>query len=330
MRRLALALALVALMAGDAAAWSDIGHQAIGHAAQSLLNERATAAIARTLGLPSLPEGELARMATWPDDIRRLQNIVPPPWEGEALREAQGFVAQFPDHPAWHYVNLPLGTAYPATRKAFTRPNDVVGTILRCIAVLEGRETVAGLTNVIALRFLIHLVGDVHQPLHATAGYFDVSDLAAPRLLRDPARVARGAVNDLGGNRLAFGMSNLHATWDHGVVVALGAPDARALSVELRALITQLRIKPLGDQHLRGPRAWATEASQVAAETAYRGLEFGPARLKPDSTEVERIEIVAPAYSAYVRDPVVLGAAKRQLARAAARLAELLNRLRWL
>ena len=328
MRRLALTLALVALMAGDAAAWSDVGHQAIGHAAEHMLNERTRTAIARTLGPASLPEGALARMGTWLDDVRRLQNVVPPPFEGEALREAQTFVVAFPDHATWHYVNLPLGTPYPESSSAFTRPNDVVGTILRCIAVLEGRETVPGLTPAIAVRVLIHLVGDVHQPLHATAGYFDVSDLARPRLLHDPALAARG-VNDLGGNRLAFGMSNLHATWDHGLVMALGARDARALATELRALARPLRIRALAIPYLLAPRAWATEASQVAEEFAYAGLRFGPARLKPGSTDIERIEIVAPAYESYVRDPELLVAAKRQLARAAVRLADLLNRLRW-
>jgi hypothetical protein len=315
------ALLLLAVGAAEAAAWGDLGHQAIGRAAQQLLDEETKAAIARAAGLAALRDDELARMGTWPDDVRRLLAGTPRPIDAA---EAQAFVARFPDHAAWHYVNLPLGSEYPAGAGAYTRPNDVVHSLLRCLAVLEGREAAPGLTTPTALRFLVHLVGDVHQPLHVAAGYFDLRDPSAPRLVTGPVG-ARAALNDLGGNRLFFAATSLHATWDHGIVQALGG-GAVALAAELGKEATQMA-PPAGDT--RGwPRQWASESSRIAAEVAYRPLRFGAAGLK-SADEIERVEIAAPGYDEYVRDPGVRAAARRQLARAALRLAELLRRVRW-
>jgi hypothetical protein len=203
----------------------------------------------------------------------------------------------------------------------------VVRTLLRCVAILEGREAVPGLTTAIALRFLIHLVGDVHQPLHVSSGYLDLRDPVAPRLVADPATVP-GALADNGGNKLFFAMATLHAAWDFGVVKAVGGPDPAALAAALRTAITQTGLTAPSGDHLRWPRLWASESSRIAAEAVYRPLRLGPGRLK-SAAEIERIEIAAPSYDEYLRDPAVLAAARRQLMAAAVRLAELLRRIRW-
>jgi hypothetical protein len=329
---LALILLLACVREGDA--WSDLGHQAIAHAAYQMLDEPTKAAIARAAGLGRLRAEDLARMATWPDDIRRLERATGHGiLEPQEIREAQTFMARFPDHPTWHYVNLPLGEPYPARANAYTRPNDVVGSLLRCVAVLEGRDSTPGLTKPIALRFLVHLAGDIHQPLHVGAGYFDVRQPMAPRLVRDPA-TARRSVSDLGGNRLAFGGTNLHATWDHGVVMSLGVADSRRLAAQLlAAMSTDPPPARSGSDHLGWPRDWATEASRIAANIAYPPLRFGPARGRSGAParaeDVEQIDIAAPAHEEYVRDLGVRATARAQLARAAARLAALLYRIRW-
>ena len=319
----ALALLLVALLAGEAQAWSDLGHQAIGRAAHALLDEPTKAEIARAAGLASLADGDLARMGTWLDDVRRLERGLPHALDATAAKEAEAFFRRFPDHPTWHYVNLPLGAAYPDGASPYTRPNDVVGTLVRCLAVLEGRDQT--MTPAIALRVLVHLVGDLHQPLHVSAGYFDVRDVSAPRLLREPA-IPRRAVNDLGGNRLSFGTTNLHAVWDHALVVGRGADDAKSLAAELLANGPP-RGTPAGDP-ASWPRAWATEAARLAI-TAYHPLRFGTAHAKPGSEEIERIEITSPSAEAYARNPALKLVARQQLARAAGRLAELLRAIRW-
>ena len=331
-RALAFALLVVVASASDAAAWGDLGHQAIAYAAYQLLDEPTRAAVARAAGIPRLRAEDLARMATWADDIRRLERTGPHALDPEEIREAEAFARRFPDHPTWHYVNLPLGEPYPPHASAYTRPNDVVGSLLRCVAVLEGRDATA-LTKRIALRFLVHLVGDVHQPLHVGAGFFDIREPAMPRLVRNPAG-ARRVVSDLGGNRLTFATTNLHATWDHGLVVALGVPDARRLAAELLAsMSTDPPPARAGSDYLGWPRDWATESSRVAANIAYPPLRFGPARGKTSEAarpdDIDHIDIVAPSYDEYVNNLGVRAAVRAQLARAAARLAALLSRIHW-
>ena len=51
------------------------------------------------------------------------------------------------------------------------------------------------------MRVLVHMVGDVHQPLHVAYGYYDVTDLVHPKLITNPA-LAVGKPNDRGGNPL--------------------------------------------------------------------------------------------------------------------------------
>jgi hypothetical protein len=328
---LAAAALILCAWIGEAAAWSDLGHQAIALAAEQRLEVRTKAAIARAAGMTTYTDGALARMSTWPDDIRRLKGGGPSPLDDDEIREAEAFMAKFPDHPTWHYVNLPLGRPYPARRDRYTRPNDVVGALLRCIDVLEGRA--ATFSKAIALRFLVHLVGDLHQPLHVGSGYFDIRDPSSPRLIHDPDGKRR-VVPDLGGNRVAFRNANLHATWDTGVVVALGTADPKSLATSL--LRDGAPSARLSGDYRSWPRTWASESSRIAAEVAYRPLRFGEARLKPhdpDRTpggpQLDTIAIDAPSYEQYVKAPATRNAARTQLARAAFRLADLLNGLRW-
>jgi hypothetical protein len=53
----------------------------------------------------------------------------------------------------------------------FTRDDDVLHMIHACIRILEEDSNVDGWTKVQALRWLIHLVEDLHQPMHVTTGY---------------------------------------------------------------------------------------------------------------------------------------------------------------
>jgi hypothetical protein len=84
--------------------------------------------------------------------------------------EAKAFNQAHGDNKKWHYVNFPVGSKKYSLASRFAYPHDVVHLINGCVTVLEGGEF-ENLTPKDALRFLIHLVGDVHQPLHTVAGY---------------------------------------------------------------------------------------------------------------------------------------------------------------
>ena len=112
--------------------------------AQQLLTPAARAEVDRLLALE--PGATLASISTWADETRS------------------------PGTASWHYVNFPrdAGCAYEAPRDC---PGDacVVGAIARQEAVLT--STAADAEKLVALKYLVHFVGDVHQPLHA--GYAD-------------------------------------------------------------------------------------------------------------------------------------------------------------
>jgi hypothetical protein len=84
--------------------------------------------------------------------------------------------------------------------------------------ITENGSVTAGMSKRIALRVLIHLVGDIHQPLHCGTGYYDVRNLARPKLISRPSEAARFRnTEDRGGNQLFYGtgkFDELHAYWD--------------------------------------------------------------------------------------------------------------------
>ena len=100
--------------------------------------------------------------------------------------------------------------------------------------------------RLLALKFLLHFVGDLHQPLHAS----DNQDRGG-----NCVRVA------LGGPRT----TNLHSYWDTAVVQALGSdPQAVAASLEAQIIPADRKTWQAGD-----PRTWAKEAFGVAQNVAY-------------------------------------------------------------
>lgn len=152
-------------------AWGAQAHRAIAAEAYAELSPTARAEVDALLGLE--PGATLANISTWADEHRS------------------------PATARWHFVNIAsdAGCHYVAERDC---PGGacVVGAIERQAAVF--RSTAPAPERLKALKYLVHLVADVHQPLHA------------------------GQAADKGGNLYqvhAFGRgTNLHAVWDSGLV----------------------------------------------------------------------------------------------------------------
>jgi hypothetical protein len=165
-----LALFIVLTGAGEGRAWGPTGHRAVGRVAERHLTPAAAQAVAALLG-----REPLAYVTTWADDVR----------SEEEWRKAE----------SWHWVTVPDGQAYASSEK--NPAGDVLEAIARMEKVLADRQAPVG-ERATALRWLAHLIGDLHQPLH----------------------VGRG--DDRGGNEtvvLWFGQpSNLHAVWDHQII----------------------------------------------------------------------------------------------------------------
>ncbi|MBU0589181.1 MAG: S1/P1 nuclease [Gammaproteobacteria bacterium] len=156
-------------------AWGWLGHQVIATLAEQQLTPAARGQVQRLLALE--PGATLASISTWADENRA------------------------PMTARWHYVNLPRGNCvYDAVRDC-PDGNCVVRAIQAQIEILK--SDAPDPKKLLALKYLVHFVGDVHQPLHA--GYAD----------------------DRGGNQYqvnAFGKgSNLHALWDSGMLMHISA-----------------------------------------------------------------------------------------------------------
>ncbi|WP_308419298.1 S1/P1 nuclease [Sphingomonas prati] len=169
---LLLAAAAVALPA-PVLAWGKTGHRVIGAIAQPYLEARARAGVKRILGAETMAEA-----SNWPDFMRSAPD---PFWQRTAG--------------PWHYVTVPPGKTYrdvgpPPEGDAVTALQSFSATIRDRKASLADKQ--------LALRFIIHIVGDLHQPLHAGNG------------------------TDKGGNdtRVTFNgrPTNLHSVWDSGLV----------------------------------------------------------------------------------------------------------------
>lgn len=235
----ALLASLMLLLAGPVAAWGPQGHRLVAALAWAELTPQARAEI--MVLLAGEPDPTLPGIANWADQLRE---------EDPDLGKRSG---------SWHYVNLAEdGCHYDAGRDC-PGGNCVVGAIDAQLAVLaDPGQPLAARRQ--ALKFVVHFVGDVHQPLHAGFGH------------------------DKGGNTVQITMpngtrdgegSNLHRLWDSGLLNTADLDDA--------AYLRHLQSLPLAVGLDTGPADWAEASCAIAVQP---GLY--PARAKIDDAYVQR------------------------------------------
>jgi hypothetical protein len=143
-RRIACCLALLLFAAADAAAWSQRGHRLVGELAEQQLSPAARAEVAALLKGEAEPT--LAGIATWAD----------------AMREQPGGAWSAP----LHYVRIHDRGCHYVGRRDCAGGECVVDAIGRYAALLGERARPAA-QRAEALKFVVHFVADVHQPLHS-------------------------------------------------------------------------------------------------------------------------------------------------------------------
>jgi hypothetical protein len=195
------------------------------------------------------------RAAVWPDYARRFDDVAAP--------SRDELIARF-GHGAWHYVNLPLYLrasderfdAQPPPVLAWSADLDPSKlNIVQALAMLTATwcsRTAA--ERAVALSWVLHLMADLHQPLHTAAMF------GAPAFLR----------GDRGGNDVPVaGANNLHAMWD----TALGSERRwRRLEGAARADAAAITTRPNEVVVLDPARdfaLWAADGRDVAARAAY-------------------------------------------------------------
>ncbi|MGO8919847.1 MAG: S1/P1 nuclease [Stellaceae bacterium] len=193
---------LLATASSHAAAWGDEGHRIAAEIAEQYLEPETARQVRDLLAIENATT--LAEVSTWADEIR-----------GQRRETAR-----------WHYVNIPIHppartpAGYDAARDC-PQGECVVAKIDGLAAVLRDK-TAPARERLEALKFVINLVADIHQPL-------DCAD-----------------DGDRGGNdiRVTFlgQQTNLHALWDSGMLAVAGIGDERAYALRLVKSIPPARL----------------------------------------------------------------------------------------
>lgn len=207
MKKFAALCLLTLLSYGYAHAWGQTGHRATGWIAEKYLSKKAKREIDRILSGQSL-----AIASTWMDEIRSDSTY--------------NFTAD------WHWVTIQDGQTYEQSVK---NPNgDVIQTIERIITELKSKKF-TGKEEAERIKMLIHLVGDIHQPLHVGGG------------------------NDRGGNDVKIMWfrvdSNLHRVWDSDMI-----DDTKLSYTELAQSLDKPTPAQLAGWQNTSVRDWAYES----------------------------------------------------------------------
>lgn len=213
-----------------ASAWGPAGHAAVARLAEQQIRPGTREAIEALLARDGDGTGSLAQIASWADETRT---------------DTSG---------PWHYVNFPDGDCRYRAARDCAGGNCVVAQIERQLEVL-GDAAAAGTERLEALKYLVHFVGDVHQPLHAGKG------------------------SDRGGNLYELQAdgeeTNLHRLWDSTLIEKI-APDPQVLATLVAAQPVQA-----GDLN---PVAWAEASCRIVAARGF----YPPHRLPRDYAAQQR------------------------------------------
>ena len=267
----------------SAFAWGGDGHQTVGKIASLRIKPRT----AKQLALILKPGDTLANISTWSDTVKeRMGKTDPDPDTNAFLQDLE----HNSRNREWHYVNLPLNCRSYQACPDFGLENDVVQMMGVAIRTLQGHPSAKyPLSKRNALRLLVHLVGDMHQPLHVGAGYIDnPGDNGPGTIVKDPAVARRKRLaNDRGGNELVIDgdRQNLHGFWDYSLVTSLMDATNHKSSDTLGEFLKRT-VRPAGSWNPRGPVStwpsqWATDSLLQSRQHTYHSLKITGRRIIP-------------------------------------------------
>jgi S1/P1 Nuclease len=266
----ALALGLLALAAVPAHGWGAAGHRIVGDVAEQLLDPHARTALAALA-----PGAGLGGLGLWLDEDKRE------------------LAQQQPGSERWHYDNRPACRESAPLAGYCGDGNCASAAYARYLAVLRDRQA-APAERAFALKVVVHVLADVHQPLHVA----DNGD-----------RGANGIRVSLGRGRRS---KTLHSAWDVDFVRrAQGEEPERAFASELVAAYAASRAQlDAGDF-----ASWTAQSHRLARDYAYGRLPAFACGASATGV-VHLSESYADGAARIVRE---------QLARAGYRLAAVLN-----
>jgi hypothetical protein len=246
----------VFLLIGEARGWGPGGHMIVAQIAYGRLNQRAKAEVDKLIGVQIEPVEitkhslDFVNAAHWPDDIRPIE--------------------AFKDTLPLHFVDFPFSDDDTTLPPDLPEQRNIMTALTEDVVILKsGNDDKA---RAQALRFIIHFVGDIHQPLHCAT------------------RVTQGSPEgDRGGNdfELKFSKKNggfqtvkLHSYWDGGIgdFPKAGPNFAPPPLEQIGPAVERITAEfPDTDDGWKagGPAdfaGWAKESTELAKSVAYSGI----------------------------------------------------------
>lgn len=214
-------------------AWGREGHRLTALVAEQYLTPEAKAQIAQLLRADSHSSETLDDIAPWADDYR----------------------VDHPETGAWHYVDIPKSAAsFDRNRDCPVSTSDPKSPWRDCVTdrilYFEGRLGDTSLSleqRAIALKFVVHFIGDIHQPFHA---------------LGDERGGNNISVYFMGSNQCGSYKCNLHGVWDDSIIDEQGLSEKKYTDRLLQ------EIKQNNWEKLSGgePTSWANVSHHYAVE----------------------------------------------------------------
>lgn len=217
----ALIFAPAISQARPALRWGPDGHRIVAAIALERLSPAVADETRRLLGGQNISD-----VASWADQVRR----------------------EFPNSGPWHFVDIEItDSSYVPARDC--RDNECVITAVAAQTAILSDRTRSDSARAVALKFVVHFIGDLHQPLHG------------------------GERGDRGGNdvKVTFEgkLTNLHALWDSGILLSFGQTDAEIVRQLNDEIARRNDIAALS----RGTVvSWVMESHDIARDVVYRNL----------------------------------------------------------
>src|SRR4051812_35736650 len=175
----ALCIALLASPAQRCFAWIDTGHKMIAMIAWEDMTPKTRAAVTEVLKQHPRYEADLltgapkdaSGAALSPDQLAQHAFAVAATWPDMVRSRSHPMTNQF-NHPLWHYIDIPFedGATAPPMNNQGPGPHNVVEALIACREDLADASMPAD-KHAIDICWIEHLVGDIHQPLHACTHY---------------------------------------------------------------------------------------------------------------------------------------------------------------
>ena len=342
------ALFAIATLATPAQAWDYPGHRIVGAIADLVLQERYPEVYAKVQAKLATKDAggqevkrTLSEVAVFPDCAKPGNREF---CGRDPSEEEKQYAARNRQHSRFHYTDVPLEQRKYVADTAGTGKVDVVRMINYAVAQLRGQKPQidgVDLTDAEAIWLLAHLVGDIHQPLHVGARYYDKTCLRSV----DPNEIGQAptfgigqtSVETIGGNNIALMVAapavpfarNLHFYWDGAAVAqamqAAGTGSTQAAEKEFARILAAKAPEgwdTKGDVDTWATK-WASEIMPVAVE-AHRRLMIrrssGPALDSHGKLECTWKTSVDQSYQDWAKEH-----ARTQLAKAGFRLAALMQ-----